>query len=130
MRKRTKPYDLDFRNRAVELVEQGKSCYAVAKLLGCYRTSVSNWVDRKRAHGHLRPKKKGHRPRKLGTEGQRTLRELVADRPDRTLAELRDLLAERDFEVSASTVFRELGKLGLALKKSHYKPRSATARTS
>ena len=44
----TRPYSLDMRQRAVALVEEGRSRRAVAKLLGVGESSVIRWMQRDR----------------------------------------------------------------------------------
>lgn len=63
----------------------------------------------------------------LGEQELERLRELVREKPDRTLAELRSALQESGGpQVSVPTVCRALKKLGLPLKKRRCTPASAT----
>jgi transposase len=65
--------------------------------------------------------------RLLGPTELEGLRRLVAVRPDRTIAELRDLLAEEvGVDVSPATISRGLSRLGLTRKKRLLKLRNAT----
>lgn len=47
----TRPYSEDLRRRAVVLVKDGRSCRAVARLLGLGEASVIRWVRRERRTG-------------------------------------------------------------------------------
>lgn len=73
-----------------------------------------------------RPRSGGAAPL-LGERDLERLRRLVREKPDRTLAELRDALLESGGpSVSAATVCRALKGLGLPLKKRRCTPASGT----
>jgi len=118
MRKRTSPYSEDFRQLAIQLAQKLGSCNAASKLMGCYRTSIQNWIKLENETGSLRPRRRGRRRRKLEGDGDRILDDLVRERPDRTIAELRDLLVAQGFAVSAAAVSRGLKLRKVTLKKS------------
>ncbi len=118
MTKRTSPYSEDFRSLAIQLARKLGSCNAASKLMGCYRTSIQNWIKLEDETGGLRPRRRARRRRKLEGDGDRILDEFVRQRPDLTLAELRDLLVAQGFDVSAAAVSRGLKLRKVTLKKS------------
>lgn len=88
-------------------------------------------VLRLRADGvPLAPRRRsGGRGAALGGPGLERLRGLVREKPDRTLAELRDALrGSGGPAVSVPTVCRALRKLGLPLKKRRCTPASGARR--
>ena len=109
-------YSLDLRQRVIAELDGGSPSKAVAEK---YSVSVA-WVNRLRQRyaetGSLEPKAMG-RPQgsKLDAHQDR-LAELIEEKPDRTLMELRELL---DIEVSRNVVWIAVKKLGYRFKKNH-----------
>lgn len=108
-------YSMDLRKRVLADCEEGLSSREAAKK---YRVSRS-WVDRlrqrKRETGRIGPMPASrYKPQALAEHMDR-LRELVEEKPDRTLAELRE---ELGVETSLMSVWRALQRLNLTLKKS------------
>jgi len=106
----------------------GKGTKEIAAIFGRCESGVRRVRQQHRQRGtadarlHLRGRKG-----KLSDQLRERLRQLVADRPDATLAEIKDQLG---LEVSLSTIDRWLKKLGLSFKKSLSTPPSRTVRTS
>ena len=83
--------------------------------LGVSRSWIDRLRQRWREDGQLSPRSSaGFKPHVLAEHMDR-LRELIEEKPDRTLAELRQ---ELGIEMSLMTVWRALQRLNLTLKKS------------
>jgi transposase len=123
-----KPYSLDLRQRVLAAVDQGRAHPAVAAAFAVSTAWIRRLLQRRRQAGSIEPKphRSGPAP-KLGEAELRRLRELVAQQPDATLAELRQRLGA---PVGLMTVCRALRKLRLPLKKRPTGPPSRTGPTS
>ena len=132
MKKRGAPYPVELRERVVALVDDGKPHEVVAELMRVGVATVRRWLRARRERNDVAPLPHGG-GRRLGLDAddETTLRELVAEKPDRTIAELTAHLVEkRDKKFSRSAVSRALARLGLVLKKSRSRPASETVQTS
>lgn len=90
-----------------------------AKLFSVGVATVYRWRRLVRETNSLEPRPHGggQKPA-LSAEDDEVLRSLVADKPDRTIAELTtELVARIKKQVSTSAVSRALARLGLTLKK-------------
>lgn len=116
-------YSLDLRQRVLADSDRGDGTAVVAKR---YRVSPA-WVrrlkQRRRETGEIAARKAG-RPagRRLAAYGE-PLQALNAERPDATLAELREALG---VSVSIWTIWRALRELKLSFKKKRFTRRSKT----
>ena len=111
-----RPYSDDLRVRIIDAIERGEESWRqIARRFDVSLSCVIRLVQRYRETGAVRPKPHGggQRPA-LDSEHLDKLRELVRDRPDATLKELRKALG-----VSCSTmaIVRALKKLELSRKK-------------
>jgi transposase len=128
---------LDLRERVLAACDGGDlTRQEVAEEFAVSRSFVQKLL-RRRADGRpLAPKRRsGGAGPVLGGRDLDRLHELVREKPDRTLAELRSALHESGGPaggpaVSAATVCRALKKLGLPLKKRRFTPASGTRRGS
>ena len=106
-------YSMDLRERVLADCDGGMPTKAVAAK---YRVSPA-WVrrlkQRRREDGEVAPRRPGGRRPPAFDRGR--LRELVEQKPDATLAELRQRLGVR---CSLSVICRALGALRLTYKKS------------
>lgn len=115
------------RKRIIELYAQGRKTQEIAGLFGMCKAAVRRIKQHLRERGTLRPL-----PQNAGAKGKFTpelrvkLADLVAARPDATLAELREGLG---IDVSIATVDVWTKKLGLRYKKSRSRRPSNSART-
>ena len=116
-------YSLDLRKRVVRACESGMPAAAVAARFDVSLAWVYRLVQRRRETGSIAPRKQTKfRHRVL--EGQEDrLAALITARPDATLAELRDALRTR---AALSTLWREIDRLGLTVKKNGTRRRTAT----
>ena len=117
-------YSLDLRKRVVRACESGMPAAAVAARFDVSLAWVYRLVQRRRETGSIAPRKQTKfRHRVL--EGQEDrLAALITIRPDATLAELRDALRTR---AALSTLWREIDRLGLTVKKNGTRRRTAAS---
>jgi transposase len=111
-------YSLDFRKRAVALVEGGRSRREVARLFGVGESSVIRWCQRAQATGSPAAKPMGRQPGRLILLPERDwLLARIAAKPDLTLRGLRAELATRGIEVSCKAVWNFFRAEKLTFKK-------------
>ncbi len=128
-----KAYSNDLRRRVVAAYEARRNSQReIAELFGISPATVRNFVRRKRERGvpDALPHGGGARTR-MDEAARDEVRQLIAARPDATLAEAREhLWRSAQVKVSLATICRTLTRLGLARKKSRSMPPSATRRES
>lgn len=120
-----KPYPLELRQRIVTAVDQQAQTIAeIADLFGVTERYVYQLLRLRRENGDLAPLPHGGGARaKLDETKLGTLAALVAEFPDATLEELRELVRRRcRVKVCVNTVWRALQQLKLTLKKSRAAP--------
>jgi len=120
-----KPYPLELRQRLVEAVDQkAHTIEEIADLFGVTERYVYKLLRLRRETADLAPLPHGGGARaKLDAAKLGTLAELVAEFPDATLAELRELVRRRcRVQVCVNTVWRALQRLNVTLKKSPAAP--------
>ena len=118
---------MDLRVRILEARRSGDPTGEVAERFAVSPAFVRRLMQRHRETGSLTPSTARRGPRPALTEQTDRLRELNAERPDLTPAEIRDRLG---LAVAPLTVWRMLRRLGLTFKKSPSGRPSGTARTS
>ncbi|MDF1506377.1 helix-turn-helix domain-containing protein [Roseisolibacter sp. H3M3-2] len=121
-------YSQDLRDRVLAAAHAGLTHGAVARRFAVGESTVRGWLRRERRTGSAAPRpNRGGRP-KLDAAGDAALRTLVAERNDRTLAELAAGLRERaGVGVSVMAVWRACERLALRRKKKEPRPRRADA---
>lgn len=127
------PVSKDLRRRVVGAYRAKRGTYAqIAELFGVGEASVSRWLRLERETDDVAPRPHGGGVSpKISPAEYPALRSLVAEKPDRTVLELRDEWEKRYRRVlSRSAMQRALLKAGLSWKKNASVPRSTTARTS
>src|SRR5262245_35614731 len=115
-----KPYPLELRQRIVAAVEQrDETIEEIAEMFGVTERYVYKLLKLQRETGDLSPQPpSGGAVAKLNEERLLKLAEMVADRPDATLEELRRALnSRRRNTVSISTVWRGLRQIDFTVKK-------------
>lgn len=113
-----KPHPMALRDRAVALVEEGRSHTAAAAQLRVSIKFVNDMVRLKRETGSLEPKRQGNPGRGKLTDVSNWVRDRIADRPDLTIDEVTaELEASHGLCVHRSSVGRLLHRLGLSHKK-------------
>jgi transposase len=124
-------FSLDLRKRVLAACEAGWLTQPeVAEEFGVSVAFITKLLRREREEGTVAARPRGgNRPAALRPQDLITLRHLVKEQPDATLAELRDRLEERrGVNVGLMTVCRALRRLRLPLKKSRCTRRSGTRR--
>ena len=109
-------YGMELRRRVLAAVDAGRGTQAeVARMFGVTDRWIRQLLALRRETGSLEPSRarRGRRPLLAG-RGEAKLARLVAEKPDRTLAQLRERLGA---DVALSTVWRALRRLGLTHKK-------------
>src|SRR5688572_11984389 len=115
-------YSQDLRDRVLAAAHAGLPHGAVARRFAVGESTVRGWLRRERLTGSRAPKP--HAGGTGPTVDAATLRALVAQRNDHTLAELADALRERTgHAVGVMSVWRACKRLGLARKKNEPQPR-------
>ena len=119
------PYSQDLRDRVLRAYDQGMKTKQIADTFGVSASWARRVKQRRREAGEISP-------RKMGSPGvtivdRHQLAKLVRERPDATLAELRD---ELGVQCALSTLCMALKKMGFSFKKKRSTRRSRTDRTS
>jgi transposase len=123
-----RPYSDDLRERVVGAIEAGHTRAEVAELYSLALSTVGGFIKRKRETGSVSPDKfGGHKTFALAPYTD-LVKELVAERPDSTLAELKARLAKKKVQVSQSAIFRFLRYLNLPFKKKPSRSRARSGR--
>jgi transposase len=117
------PYSMDLRKRVVRAWDAGMDAESVAAKYEVSRAWVHRLVQRRRETGSIAPRKQTKcRGRVLaGQEGR--LAALITAQPDATLVELREALRT---SAALSTLWREIDRLQLTVKKNGPRRRAAT----
>src|SRR5258706_10341125 len=112
-----KPYSEDLRERVVAEIEAGHAREEVAELFNMALSTVGGFIKRKRETGSVSPDKfGGYKTFSLAPHIE-LVKELVAQQPDSTLAELQARLAKKKGKGSQSGISRFLYHINLIFKK-------------
>ena len=118
------PYSMDLRVRVLKAWDASGDADEVAATFGVSRAWVHRLAQRQRETGSIAPRPQTKfRSRVLAGQEAR-LKALVNATPDATLAELRDALPTT---AALSTLWLELDRLGLTVKKNGTRRRTASA---
>jgi transposase len=112
-----KPYSDDLRERVIAAIEAGHTREEVAELFNMALSTVGGFIKRKRETGSVSPDKFGGYKTFSLEPHTALVKELVAEQPDSTLAELQVRLEKRKVKVSQSGIFRFLRHIKLTFKK-------------
>jgi transposase len=116
-------YSIDLRERVFKAWEASGDADDVAETFGVSRAWVHRLAQRERETGSLAPRQQTKfRARVLAGQEER-LKALVTAQPDATLAELREQLPTT---AALSTLWNELDRLGLTVKKNRTRNRTAS----
>jgi len=119
------PYSMDLRKRVIHAWDASGDAEEIAETFGVSRAWVHRLVQRRRETGSIAPRQQTKfRSRVLAGQEAR-LAALIALRPDATLVELREALATT---AALSTVWLEIDRLNLTVKKNSPRRRTAPAR--
>lgn len=124
----SRPYSLDFRQRAVVLVKGGRSRREVARLFGVGEASVIRWCQRAEATGSPAAKPMGQRPGQFILLPERDwLLSRIAAAPDLTLRAVRAELEGRGVFVSLKAIWNFFRAEKLTFKKKPARRRTIPA---
>jgi putative transposase len=112
-----KPYSEDLRTRVVRAVEEGATIPEIAERLGVSISSVVRFRRLHRETGSVIPAKFGGYKGYALAAHEDLVRQLVAEQPDITLAELKAVLATEKVTIGQSSISRFLHHLNLRFKK-------------
>ncbi len=117
------PYSMDLRTRVAKAWDESGDADDIAATFQVSRAWVHRLIQRRRETGTIAPRKPTKfRSRVLaGQEGR--LAALITARPDATLAELREALSTT---AALSTLWLEIDRLGLTVKKNDTRRRTAS----
>jgi len=117
------PYSMDLRKRVAKAWDANPDADVIAAKYEVSRAWVHRLIQRRRETGSLAPRQQTKfRSRVLAGQADR-LAALITARPDATLAELREALPTR---AALSTLWLEIDRLGLTVKKNRTRRRTAT----
>ena len=121
-------YSMDLRQRVVQTHTESGSSAEVAEEFGCSESWVRRMTQHERERGTMEPRSSARHDdqRTYDDADEQAIRELIARKPDATLAEVAEAMGKA---VSLGTVSRTLTRLNLPRKKSRRTPPSKTART-
>ena len=125
-----KPYSEDLRARVIAAIEAGATRPEVADQYSVSLSSVGRFVRLDRETGSVSAAKFGGYKEFALAAHEVLVRQLVAEQPDVTLAELVTQLSKKRITVGKSSVSRFLHHLKLSFKKKVCGPPSRTGRTS
>jgi len=127
----SKALSVDLRDRVVAAIDEGMSCRQAAARFGVSASSAIRWRARLREQGDVRPGPLGGDRRSGRIESHAALiLGFVDQKPDATLAELREALAERGIGVGMGTLWRFFDRRRITLKKSRRTRTSRAVPTS
>lgn len=121
---------LDLRHRIMAALEKESSSLKVAARFDVSASSVRKLRLKVQRTGEIAAGKARGRERLVQGRSEKRLRQLIERYPDATLEVLCELLEEKaGVAVSETTMWRQLRRMGLTLKKSPSTRRRETART-
>lgn len=112
-----KPYSEDLRRRVVEAIDGGATIPDAAEQCGVSISSVGRFLKLHRDTGSISAAQFGGYKEFVLAAHEELVRELVAEQPDITLAELKARLAKKKVPVGKSSISRFLIHLKLHFKK-------------
>ena len=120
----------DLRRRIIEALKKEPSSLVVAKRFEVSGSAVRKLRMKYVATGEFEAGKAPGRERLVQGEREQQLLELVGRYPDATLNVLRELFEDKSgVLLSETTMWRQLRRMGLTLKKRVSAPKSARGRT-
>jgi len=121
------PYPIEMRKRILAECDAGILTRLVALKYCVSESWVRRLKQRRRENGEIAARKAGSTPPSKWKPHAERIEAAVRDRPDATLAELREQLG---LDMSLATLTRALRALQLTFKKKSFMQRNKTARTS
>ena len=112
-----KPYSDDLRDRVVAAMADGRSCRDVGSAFNVAPSTAGNWYRQYRRTSSYSALPMGGDRRSKLLEHAGFIAERLAEAPELTLGEVQGDLAGRGVEVSDTSVWRMVRRLGLRHKK-------------
>lgn len=113
---------IEIKKLAIRLFKSGDHTQAaISKIVGYSVSAIKIWIARDRQSLPLSAEERGHKPRKLDDEDRLLIRELIGQRPDATIEDVRKAL---NYKASKSAVHREMVELGFTFKKNKTRQRA------
>jgi len=112
---------------AIKAYKSGIPRQQVADIVGYHLNSVSRWIREFERENRLESRDRGRRPSIFSTEDRKKLVELIKNRVDITLEEMRFHLAK---DCSLNAIHKLLKTLGFVVKKNSEGKRTRTRRYS
>jgi transposase len=120
-------YSMDFRQRVIELYDEGMQTAEVAEVMGCCKPWARKLKQRLRETGSIAPMTPVRKSQRVYDQGdEMKIEALLAQRPDATLREIIDHIGKK---ISLGNACRALARMGLKRKKSPRTPANRTVRT-
>jgi transposase len=117
------PLPQELRSRVVEAFDAGLGTMTeIADRFCVSISSVSRWVRLNCLYGETNPKPSGGGPpKKIPDDDLDKIREIIDEKPDRTLSEITAVWNERyDQKVGRSSINRALKRARISFKKRHF----------
>jgi len=112
-----KPYSEDLRRRVIETIASGATIPEAAEQCGVSISSIVRFLRLHRETGSVSPAKFGGYKDFALAEHEDLVRQLLAEQPDITLAELSARLTKKKIKAGKSAISRFLHHLKLPFKK-------------
>ena len=119
-----RPHSMDLRERIAEAVHSGMSRQGAAKRFSVAASTAIKLMQAEARTGSLEPKKMGGYRQAILDPHADTVRALVKETPDATLAELGESLRKKKIKAGRSALAAYLSKLGLSFKKNPARQRA------
>jgi transposase len=122
---------VDLRQRVLEAVAGGATHREAGRRLSVSAASVSRWKAQQQTSSDLAPRPRGGDRRSARTDQHKdAILDALGPDKDRTLAEIREILAQQKIALGASTLDRFFARHGITRKKRQPTRLSRTAPTS
>jgi transposase len=119
-----KTYPVEYRQRVIDLTDEGMSSTEIAEALGVSGSWVNSIKRLHRAGRPLAPKSRANKRRSLAQREGDAIRARIAEHPGTTLE---DLKRDLSLDGSITNIWYALRQLGLSLKKKRSGRPSGTA---
>lgn len=125
-----KPISMDLRARILDALKDEPSSLIVAKRFRVGASSVRKMRLQMERTGSFEPGAAPGKERLVQGRSEKALRKIVREYPDSTLSVLCELLRDAaGVSVSETTMWRQLERMDITLKKRPSEPRNRTGRT-
>jgi len=122
-----KTYPVEYRQRVIDLTDEGLSSPEIAEALGVSASWVNSIKRLYRAGRPLAPKSRANKRQSLARRRGDAIRARIAEHPGTTLE---DLKRDLGLDASIANIWYAVRDLGLSLKKKHSGRPSGTGPTS